>query len=60
LLIGAFGGFLLGAVVGVAVMAAGRGGRKTALPFGPFMIAAARLAVFVADPIATWYTGLLS
>jgi Flp pilus assembly protein protease CpaA len=35
LLIGAFGAFLLGAVVGVAVMAAGRGGRKTALPFGP-------------------------
>ncbi|TCO45514.1 leader peptidase (prepilin peptidase)/N-methyltransferase [Kribbella antiqua] len=48
LVIGAFGGFLLGAVVGVVVMATGRGGRKTALPFGPFMIAAALLAVLVA------------
>jgi leader peptidase (prepilin peptidase)/N-methyltransferase len=60
LLIGAFGGFLLGAVVGVAVMAAGRGGRKTALPFGPFMIAGALLAIFIASPIATWYADLLS
>ena len=49
LVIGAFGGFLLGAVVGVFVMATGRGGRKTALPFGPFMIAAALLAVLVAE-----------
>jgi leader peptidase (prepilin peptidase)/N-methyltransferase len=52
LLIGAFGAFLLGSVVGIAVIASGRGGRKTALPFGPFMIAAAVLAMFVAEPIA--------
>src|SRR3954462_15133251 len=31
--IGAFGGFLLGAVAGVVVLATGKGGRKTALPF---------------------------
>jgi leader peptidase (prepilin peptidase)/N-methyltransferase len=58
LLVGAFAGFLLGAVVGVAVMATGRGGRKTALPFGPFMIAGALLAIFIASPIATWYADL--
>jgi leader peptidase (prepilin peptidase) / N-methyltransferase len=56
LLIGAFTGFLLGALVGVALMAARRGGRKTAVPFGPFMIAGAMLALFVAAPIADWYT----
>lgn len=59
LLVGAFGGFVLGAAAGVLVMSAGRGGRRTALPFGPFMIAGALLAIFVADPIADWYTGLL-
>jgi leader peptidase (prepilin peptidase)/N-methyltransferase len=59
LLIGAFGGFLLGAVVGIAVMASGRGGRKTALPFGPFMIAGTLLAIFAAAPIADWYSSLL-
>ncbi|HEY3261176.1 MAG TPA: prepilin peptidase [Pseudonocardiaceae bacterium] len=53
LLVGAFGAFLLGSVVGVAVIASGRGGRKTALPFGPFMIASAVLAMFVAEPIAS-------
>ncbi len=60
LVAGAFGGFLLGAVVGVAVLAAGRGGRKTALPFGPFMIAGALLAVFVGPPAAHLYTRLLT
>lgn len=55
LVIGAFAGFLLGAVAGVAMIASGKGSRKTALPFGPFMIAGALLAVFVADPIANWY-----
>jgi leader peptidase (prepilin peptidase)/N-methyltransferase len=59
LLIGAFSGFLLGAVVGVAVMAAGRGSRKTAVPFGPFMIAGALLAIFFAEPLAAAYRGLL-
>jgi leader peptidase (prepilin peptidase)/N-methyltransferase len=59
LLVGAFAGFVLGAVVGVAVMAAGRGGRKTALPFGPFMIAGVLLALFAAAPLAGWYGALL-
>ncbi|HJQ47746.1 MAG TPA: prepilin peptidase [Amycolatopsis sp.] len=60
LIVGAFGGFLLGAVAGVAVLVARRGDRKTALPFGPFMITAAVLAFFVAQPIAAWYLGLVT
>lgn len=52
LVVGAFLGFLLGAIVGVAVLASGRGTRKTALPFGPFMIAGALIAIFAARPIA--------
>jgi leader peptidase (prepilin peptidase)/N-methyltransferase len=59
LLIGGFAGFLLGAIVGVVVMASGRGNRKSALPFGPFMIAGALLAIFAADPIWSWYLDLL-
>ncbi|MEV4053219.1 prepilin peptidase [Amycolatopsis sp. NPDC049688] len=58
LLVGAFGGFLLGAVAGVVVLATGKGGRKTALPFGPFMIAAALVAVFAAGPLADAYQRL--
>jgi leader peptidase (prepilin peptidase) / N-methyltransferase len=56
LIVGAFAAFLLGALVGVVMMAARRGDRRTAIPFGPFMIAGALLAIFVGGPIAGWYT----
>lgn len=52
LIVGAFAGFFLGAVIGVAVIAAGRGGRRTALPFGPFMILGGLLALWIAQPVA--------
>ena len=45
--VGLFLGFLAGAVVGVALMAAGRAGRKTAVPFGPFLALGTIVAVFV-------------
>ncbi|MFE7132329.1 prepilin peptidase [Streptomyces sp. NPDC057638] len=41
LLTGAFAGFLLGSLYGVGLMLARRADRKTAIPFGPFMIAGA-------------------
>lgn len=59
LAVGAFAGFLLGALAGVAMIVSRKGNRKTALPFGPFMIAGAMLAVFLADPIVDWYVGTL-
>lgn len=55
LVIGAFAGFFLGAGVGVALIAAGSAGRKTALPFGPFMVVGAVVALWLTDPV----TGLL-
>jgi leader peptidase (prepilin peptidase)/N-methyltransferase len=45
--VGLFIGFLAGAVVGVVMMAAGRAGRKTAVPFGPFLALGTIVAVFV-------------
>jgi leader peptidase (prepilin peptidase)/N-methyltransferase len=60
LVLGAFAGFLLGAIVGVVLIGLGRGGRKTAVPFGPFMVAGALLAIFVAAPVVDWYTGLIA
>ncbi|OII63865.1 prepilin peptidase [Streptomyces sp. CC53] len=41
LFVGAFAGFLLGAAYGLGLIALRRAGRKTAIPFGPFMIAGA-------------------
>lgn len=49
LLAGAFAGFLLAAIYGVALLASGRATRKQHLPFGPFMIAGA-FAVILAWP----------
>jgi leader peptidase (prepilin peptidase) / N-methyltransferase len=60
LVIGAFAGFLLGAVIGLIVIAVQGGGRKTAVPFGPFMIGGALLAVFVAPSISHWYGDLFT
>ncbi|MEU0334070.1 A24 family peptidase [Streptomyces sp. NPDC006193] len=40
-LLGAFAGFLLGALYGGALVLARRAGRRTAVPFGPFLLAGA-------------------
>lgn len=58
-LIGAFMGFLLGAVVGVLLMAGGRAGRKTAVPFGPFMILGAWTAILGAGGLGDYYLELI-
>lgn len=55
LLVGAAAGFVFGAVVGVLLMATGAASRKTAIPFGPFMIGGAVFAIFAADTIAAVY-----
>jgi len=49
--VGLFLGFLYGAVAGVAMIVVKRAGRKTSLPFGPFMAAGAMTAVLVGRPI---------
>ena len=53
--VGVFLGFLYGSVVGVSVMALGKGGRKSKIPFGPFMIAGALTGVLVGDQLASAY-----
>jgi leader peptidase (prepilin peptidase) / N-methyltransferase len=57
--VGAFAGFLLGGVAGVLLMAARVATRKSRIPFGPYMLAGAFLAVFAAAPIADWYANLI-
>lgn len=50
-------GFLLGAVIGVLLMVVGKAGRKTAVPFGPFMAAGAVVVSFWGEPIVALWTG---
>ena len=58
--VGAFAAFLLGGLVGVVLMATRTAGRKSRIPFGPYMLAGAFLAVFAAAPIADWYLSLFT
>jgi leader peptidase (prepilin peptidase) / N-methyltransferase len=60
LVIASFGAFLLGAVIGVALIVTSHAGRKTAIPFGPFMIGAALITVFSGGPLADAYLRLMS
>lgn len=58
--IGLFAGFAFGAVVGVTLMALGVAGRRSAIPFGPFMIAGAIFGAFVGQHLWSEYLDLTS
>lgn len=59
LLTGAFLGFLLGAVAGVLLMAASRAGRRSAVPFGPFMVLGAWASILGASHLGDYYLDLI-
>jgi leader peptidase (prepilin peptidase)/N-methyltransferase len=50
-------GVLAGAIVGAVVMAriGVEEGRKTAIPFGPFLALGGIVGLFVGSPIVHWY-----
>ena len=50
-------GSFAGSIIGLGVIALGRGGMKAALPFGTFLAVGALTAAVVGDPIVEWYTG---
>lgn len=56
--VGAFGAFLLGGTTAIALVVAGRAGRGSAIPFGPFMLLGALVAVFAGNPLASAYLDL--
>ncbi len=57
LLVGGISGFLLGGLFGVVLLLAGRG-RRTAVAFGPWLLAGAWLGIFAGGPIAVGYLTL--
>jgi leader peptidase (prepilin peptidase)/N-methyltransferase len=46
-----------GSIVGVGLIASGRGGMKAALPFGTFLAVGALAAAVFGEPLLTWYLG---
>lgn len=59
LLVGGFLGFLLGGVVGGALMVVRKAGRKSKIPFGPFMLAGALIAIVAGQRIFDSYLNLM-
>lgn len=60
LVVGAFAAFVFGGVFGVALLVLRRAGRKSAIPFGPWMIAGAWVGILAGESLAQWYLGLLA
>jgi leader peptidase (prepilin peptidase)/N-methyltransferase len=60
LAIGGFLGFFLGAVVGGALMLVGRARRKSKIPFGPFMLAGALIAILWGGTLWDQYTSVMT
>ena len=57
LILGLYGGFFLGAVIGVVLTAAKVLQRKQLFPFGPFMLVGALIGVLAGQPLENLYLG---
>lgn len=58
LAVGAFAAFLLGGVFGIILLASRKAGRRTAIPFGPWMIIGAWMGIFTGEVVGRMYGGL--
>lgn len=61
LVAGLFLGFFLGALLGIGLIVTGKGGRKSKVPFGPFMLLGALVAILFGQQLVDAYvaaTGL--
>lgn len=59
LVVGAFAAFLAGGIYGIALLFSRRAGRRTAIPFGPWIILGAWIGIVAGDVIADGYVSLL-
>jgi leader peptidase (prepilin peptidase) / N-methyltransferase len=60
LVVGAFAGFAIGGVTSIALVLFAGAGRKTKIPFGPFMIIGAFLGIFAGEALAHAYNSMLT
>lgn len=58
LAVGTFAGFLIGGIVGMAVILWFGGNRKTKIPYGPYLIAGTWIGIIWGGDVAAWYLGL--
>lgn len=58
--VGAFAAFLLGGIFGIALMVAGKKGRRDGVPFGPWMVLGAAVGVGFGEALWSAYLSLLT
>ena len=59
LAVGAFAAFLLGGLFSIGLVIARKAGRKSGIPFGPWMLAGAWVGIFLGESIASGYLALV-
>ena len=59
LVVGAFSAFLLGGLFSIALLVARKAGRKSGIPFGPWMILGAFVGIAAGEQIFSGYLGLV-
>jgi leader peptidase (prepilin peptidase)/N-methyltransferase len=55
LAVGAFLGFLVGGIGGVVLLATRRTRLRTAIPYGPYLIAGTWIGIVAGGPLGSWY-----
>ncbi len=60
LVVGAFAAFLVGGVFSIVLMATGRAGRKSKIPFGPWMLIGCAIGVAFGESLWSAYLDVLS
>jgi leader peptidase (prepilin peptidase) / N-methyltransferase len=58
LAVGAFSAFLIGGLFAIILVIFRHAGRKSRIPFGPWMILGTWVGIFVGGAVANWYLGL--
>jgi leader peptidase (prepilin peptidase)/N-methyltransferase len=58
LCVGAFAGFLVGGLGGIALIASGRSKMASRIPYGPYMLVGALVGIVWGTSLAHWYVGL--
>ena len=59
LVVGGFAAFLIGGVAGLVLIGTGRAGRRSAIPFGPYMLVGALVGVLWGTQISSAYAHML-
>jgi len=58
ILVALFSAFLLGAIIGLGLIIAGKKTLKSEVPFGPFLVTGTFIALFFSNQIINWYLNL--